>query len=121
FPLLRVDLASSPLVASPALRTAVEALQPGDRVVVANPPPFISHDPISVIAVGMTETIGTHTRTIDLTCVPEETHRVLIYRDPADPTPGPDEPVRWDSEASQTAASFAAGTDSELVVATLLG
>lgn len=115
FPLIRIDL-----VGSPELVPAVNSLQPGQRVVVENVPPFISRDAVSVIVAQITETIGAFTRTVDLACIPEQTHRVLIYQDDGT-TVDPDAPARWDSEFSQTHAPFISGSDTELAVGTTLG
>jgi len=57
--------------AAPSLIDAVTALEIGDRVTIANPPPWLPPGPIDLIVMGYTETIG-HPTDWDLTlnCVP---------------------------------------------------
>jgi hypothetical protein len=67
FPTVVVDLA-----AAPALIPAVEAVNVGSVITIANYREYL----IRLHVLGWTETIGTHTRTVAFTCVPDDAYNV---------------------------------------------
>jgi hypothetical protein len=74
YPQITVDL-----VAAPALATAAAAVDIGDKITIDNLPLDISPDMASLIVVGYTETIGSHTRTITFNCAPAVGYEVARY------------------------------------------
>jgi hypothetical protein len=71
YPVLSVDLARAPFVASQALALAAQDLDVGDRLTVANPPGWLPPDDITQLAQGFAETMGNFTHRIDVNCSPE--------------------------------------------------
>lgn len=70
YPVLSVDLTRAPYIGTP-LAAAVRALDVGDRLTVANPPPWLPPDLIMQLAQGFTEILGNFTHRIDVNCAPE--------------------------------------------------
>lgn len=71
FPVLNLNLARGVFTADAALYRAVEDLDCGDRVVVADPPAWLPPDDITQLVEGFVETMGNFTHRIDLNCSPE--------------------------------------------------
>lgn len=65
FPSVHVRLHSAP-----HLLPAACAVRPGDRITIANPPPWLPAETIDLMATGYTEVIGVHTHDITYNCVP---------------------------------------------------
>jgi hypothetical protein len=54
-------------------------LNPGDLIVVNNPPTDVSPGPLRLLAIGDQETIGSHSRKITFTTAPETPYQVGVY------------------------------------------
>jgi len=84
YPVLQVDLARAPFVASSALALAAQDLDVGDRLTVDNPPSWLPPDDITQLAQGMAETMGNFTHRIEVNCSPETPWgQAAIYDDGA--------------------------------------
>lgn len=88
FPQLTIDLN-----ANPGLVADVEAIKPGDVITLTG----FRENVIRLIVLGWTETIGTHTRTIVFTCVPDQQFQVGVW----DSTSS-----RWDSSSTMLVGSL---------------
>lgn len=109
YPVIGVQLSRSEITSSTVLRQNMLALMPGDRLTVANPPPWLPPDTISELAIGWTETFDQFLHHIQLNTMPESGWRVAVTDDP---TFG-----RADTDGS-TLAAPALATDSVLQIAT---
>lgn len=89
FPQVTINLA-----AKPALITAVNAVDVGSVITITGMREYV----IRLLVIGWTETIGTHTRTITFTCVPDQQFQVGIWG-----------ARRWDLATSTVDAAVAAG------------
>ncbi|WP_424891782.1 hypothetical protein [Streptomyces sp. XH2] len=78
FPQVSVNLAHSTFTADPALKTAVLRLRQGDRVVVTDPPAWLPPDDISLIVLGLSETIDHFEHRITLNCAPASPYEVGV-------------------------------------------
>ena len=65
YPTVRVALHSHP-----ELIGAVTDLEVGDRITIANPPPWLPPDTIDLLAQGWAETLGVYTWGVEYTCAP---------------------------------------------------
>lgn len=82
YPVMGVQLARSEITGSTVLRQNMLALMPGDRLTVANPPPWLPPDTISELAIGWTETFDQFLHHIQLNTMPESGWRVAVTDDP---------------------------------------
>ncbi len=71
YPVLSVDLARAPFVASSSLSLAAQDLDVGDRLTVDNPPAWLPPDDITQLAQGFVETMNAFTHRIGVNCSPE--------------------------------------------------
>jgi hypothetical protein len=71
YPVLSVDLTRAPFVADSVLAAAVQRLDAGDRLTVANPPAWLPPDAISQLAQGFVETMNAFVHRVDVNCTPE--------------------------------------------------
>lgn len=76
YPQLTVDL-----VANPGLVAAANALRPGHRVRVSGLPAWMGDTDVDLHAIGWTEVVGSHTRTLTLNCVPAPPFHVVKLDD----------------------------------------
>lgn len=112
YPVLELDLARAPFVASAALTPAARALDVGDRLTIDNPPAWLPPDQITQLAQGMVETMGNFTHRIDVNCSPETPWgQAAVYDDGVS---------RYSSVASTLSAGLTA-TATSVSVATPLG
>lgn len=98
----------------PHLSVAVEALTPGDRVQIINPPDWLPPETIDQIAQGGKESLSTFKHEVELVCTPAAPWSVIVVSD------GTDE-ERADADGSQTAATFIAGTNTSMSVSVTSG
>lgn len=102
------------------LRQAVLELQSGDLIRIDNPPAGLP-GPLDLIALGWSESITPHTWQVTINCAPGSPWTVGEVA-PAAPTAiGADDPVRADTDGSELAAAFVAGTATSMSVATTAG
>ncbi|MEU8264910.1 hypothetical protein AB0C02_30390 [Micromonospora sp. NPDC048999] len=73
---LRVSQLTVDLAAWPALAPAAAAVDVGDRIMVTNLPADMGDREVSLIVLGVTEVIGSDTRTITYACVPASPYEV---------------------------------------------
>lgn len=71
YPVVDLDLARSPFVASSALALAAQGIDIGDRATIEDPPTFVTFDDISLMVQGLTETMSNKTHRISINCTPE--------------------------------------------------
>lgn len=71
WPAVTVDL-----VATSGIETEASTVDIGDRITVDNLPADLSPDLVSLVVIGIVEAIGSHTRRITYTCVPESQFHV---------------------------------------------
>lgn len=115
YPVLGINLATPSFTADAALTTAAQALDIGDRLVVANPPAWLPPEDIQQIAQGFTETLTPHQWTIDVNCSPASPWDVGLWDD----STGPGE-ARYSSDGS-TLAEALTTTETDVDVATTTG
>lgn len=115
YPVVHIDLA-----ANPALADDVTELIEGDRLTIANPPPWLPPDPIDQIVEGSTEVIGAYDWDVTYNCSPASPWAVAQVGpdDPADA--GPDEPNRADTRGCTLVAAVDAD-DTEWLLLTEQG
>jgi hypothetical protein len=104
YPSVTVDLA-----ANPHLIDTVTRLDVGDRITIANPPPWLPATVIDLIVLGYTETLNAFKWSITFNCAPGSPWNVWVLEDP--------DYSRLDTSYSETTATFVSGTDTQLVVA----
>lgn len=109
YPTIRVNLGRDP-----HLSAAVEALTPGDRVQIINPPSWLPPATIDQLAQGGQEVLGPFKHEVDLVCTPAAPWLVTVVSD------GTDE-ERVDTDGSELASDFDAGTDTSMSVAVTAG
>lgn len=97
---------------NPELAVAVSRMEIGDRIVITGAPTKITPNPIDLLYLGETESAEKVQRTITFNCVPAAPYRIAVWDDPDS---------RRDTRGSVTVGDFEAGTDTSLVVATLVG
>jgi hypothetical protein len=109
FPRVSVNLRHPAFQNNLALMNAALSVDIGDLIVINNPDAWLSADPIRLLIIGMSETIGAFEHDIVFTCVPESPYRIFV----------PDDPVlgRADTDGS-TLAAPAGATDTTLSVST---
>lgn len=78
FPQIAVNLAHPQFATNPALRTAVLALRPGDRLVITGQMPGQAPGDVSVLALGFAETIDQFQHTLKFNCAPESPWKVAV-------------------------------------------
>ncbi|MCF3101417.1 hypothetical protein IPZ58_07465 [Streptomyces roseoverticillatus] len=78
YPQVSVNLAHPTFTANQALKTAVLRLRQGDRVVITNPPAWLPPDDISLIVLGLAETIDHFEHRITLNCAPASPYEVGV-------------------------------------------
>lgn len=98
----------------PHLSAAVEALRPGDRVQITNPPDWLPPETIDQIAQGGRESLGPYKHEVELVCTPAAPWTVTVVSD------GTDE-ERVDTDGSETNATFTTGTSTSMSVAVTAG
>lgn len=81
YPQIGVSFVSPGFLGDAALNEAALTLEVGDRVTVANPPPWLPPDSISQLAQGMTETFENFQHSLPLNCSPESPYHVLVLDD----------------------------------------
>lgn len=91
-----------------ALARAAAALDAGDRVTIASPPVWLPPDAIDQHVEGYTETLGVYVRDLALVCVPAGPYTVGVVEDEV--------LGRADTDGSEVAADFDAGTDTSMSV-----
>lgn len=79
YPTVTINLAHPKLTAQQV--ADLLDLVPGDRVVITGTPRWMAPGPLSLIALGFTESIDPAGMTLTLTCVPESPYRVLRVGD----------------------------------------
>lgn len=116
YPALSIDLG-----AHPALAADWCACIPGSRVQVLSPPPQAPPGTVDQIIVGATETYrGRRHWRATLNVSPAAPWTVGVWLDDVT-TPGPADPSRYDTDGSELAAAYVAGTDTSISVATASG
>lgn len=111
YPRIGLDLARAVFTADPELTVGIRGLDLGDQLAVLNPPPQLPPDPISQLAVGFTERIGTTSHAVEVVCVPASPYRVGVYDHSGS---------RYDTRGSVLAVAIDA-TATTLIVATTTG
>jgi hypothetical protein len=81
YPQISVNLAHPQFQTNPALRTAVLALRPGDRLAITGPLPQQEPGDVSVLVLGFSETIDQFQHTLKLNCAPASPWRVSVLDD----------------------------------------
>lgn len=81
YPAVGVQLARQQITSSSVLRPNVLALMPGDRLTIANPPPWLPPDQISALALGWNETFDQFLHHIQWNTRPESAWRVAVTDD----------------------------------------
>lgn len=109
----RYPQATVNLAAGPHLVDQATAVDVGDRMQIANPPPWLPPETIDLLAQGYTETIGWADWIITFNCTPGGPWTVGILEDP-------DLPARLDT-AGSTLAVAAPAASTSLVLATTTG
>jgi hypothetical protein len=112
YPRITVNLAHPQFTANPALRTAVLALRPGDRLAITGPLPQQAPDDVSVLVLGFAESIDQFQHVLSFNCAPESPWRVATVDDPVY--------GRLDTAGSELAAA-ATSTAATLSVTTTSG
>jgi hypothetical protein len=112
YPQITINLAHPSFTTSTTQRSDALGLHPGDRVTIANTPSWLPPGLVSLIVVGVNETIDNFQHAITLNCVPESPYRVGVTDDP---TYG-----RVDTDGS-TLTTDATTTTTALTVATNSG
>ena len=115
FPVVSVNLAALGNAGKTALLTSAQVLDIGDRLTIDTPPDRLPPDDIDQLVQGYREEFGQFEWRMELNCSPASPWQVGVYADDAE-TPGPAEPKRYSPYNSQVNTSFAAGTDTSLVV-----
>ena len=105
---VRVSRVTVDLVGSPGLAAAAAAVDVGDRIVVTGMPADMGSNEVSLIVLGYTEVIGSHTRTITFNCVPASPYDVALV----------DGTQRVAADGSTLAADLTAGGTSLLLAST---
>ncbi|MFI9235761.1 hypothetical protein [Streptomyces sp. NPDC053079] len=112
YPQVSVNLAHNTFVADPALKTAVLGLRQGDRVVITDPPSWLPPDDISLIVLGLNETIDHFQHRITLNCAPASPYEVGVL-DSADhgrlDTAGSELAAALDSSSTSVSVSTSSG------------
>ncbi|MGW0537803.1 alkaline phosphatase D family protein [Streptomyces sp. NPDC003032] len=101
YPLVHIDLA-----ANPDLADQVAGLSLGDRLTIANPPPWLPPDQIQLIAEGGTETIGLYDWNVELNASPGSTWNVAQLPPGDASTAGPNRPNRLDTSGSHLVSAI---------------
>ena len=110
YPTLGLNLTAPAFTTDAPLTAAAAALELGDRLTVANLPPWLPPETISVLAQGFTELLGNNEWHIEINTTPEPPWQVAQYEAAA----GGD--YRYDTAGSTLAAAFHAGTDTSMSV-----
>lgn len=110
YPQLMLNLRHSTFTSSVDMMNAALTLDIGDRVVITNPPAWVSPDQISLIVQGYSETLGTYEHDMVITCSPESPYRVAILDDPVLGRP--------DTDGSTLTRDYPLGTETTLSVTT---
>lgn len=77
-PQISVNLAHASFTDNPALKQAVLALRPGDRILVQNPPSWLPSDDIDQLVLGFEESITRFEHRITFNCAPASPYRVGV-------------------------------------------
>lgn len=78
YPQIGANFRSAGFTGNAALIEALLMLEAGDRVTIANPPPWLPPDTISQITQGMKETFENYQHRMTLNCSPESPYRVSV-------------------------------------------
>lgn len=116
WPGMRYPTVAPALDARPSLIDTWLGLRYGDRVDIINLPPQHPAGAVELLVQGWTDSITGARLSVPINATPFGPLWVLEWADPAD-SPGPDDPVRYDSGGSTVASSFEAGADTSLSVA----
>ncbi len=109
YPQISVNLGHSQFTVNSALRMATINMRPGDRLVITNLPSWLPPDDISVIVLGISETIDHYQHQITFNCAPESPYRVATADDAV---------LRIDTDGSALYADAASGDTSVYVTPT---
>ncbi|MEU1372975.1 hypothetical protein ABZ442_04835 [Streptomyces triculaminicus] len=110
YPQVSVNLAHNAFASNPALKSAVLGLRQGDRVVITDPPSWLPPDDISLIVLGLSETIDHFEHRITLNCAPASPYEIGVL-DSADH-------ARLDTAGSELAAALDSSSTSVSVSTT---
>lgn len=113
YPVVQVDLAALVDVGKDSYARAAAALDPGDRLAIEGPPPWLPPDTIDQHVEGVTETLGTFERRLSLVCVPASPYTVGVVEDEI--------LGRADTDGMEIDADVEAGTDADISVAVTAG
>jgi hypothetical protein len=91
----------------------------GSRIALTTLPDLVSYDPADLFIEGYGEFMDPVTWDVELNCAPASPHEVAAYGSATDPDATGTH--RYDTAGSELAASFVAGTDTSMSVATTLG
>jgi hypothetical protein len=78
YPQITVNLAHPSFTGSTTLRGQALAIRPGHRITINDPPSWLPPGPISVLTVGMSETIDQFQHVITYNCVPESPYHIAV-------------------------------------------
>lgn len=110
---ITADLVREKLHGDPALIEAVAALDPGDLLLVTDPPDDVTPDDIEQLVIGAAETLSEQVWRVRSVGTPAGAYRVAVADDVV--------VGRADTAGSELAGSFVAGTDTSMSVATTEG
>jgi hypothetical protein len=110
YPQVSVNLRHPTFTGSLDLMNAALSVDVGDVIVLNNPPARLGPDPIRLVILGHSETMGTWEHDIVFNCAPESPYRVMVLDDPV--------LGRADTDGSTLAAAYPLGTETTLLVAT---
>lgn len=116
WPRIGINLARLRRTNRETLADTVAALDSGDRIVVQELPDDLPPVDVDQVVQGYEERMDDQTWEWVANATPFAPFRVLEWADPDD-SPGPADPVRFDSGGSSLAVSFQAGVDTTLLVA----
>lgn len=114
WPAIMVDLAIS------ALQDAAMAADGGDVLTIDNLPEWFPPEQVNQLLLGHSETIDAFVHEIVFNGAPDSPFTVGVWAAEGI-TPDPDAASRWNTDQSETAAAFVAGTDTIMSVATTQG
>lgn len=109
FPSVKIHLGRDP-----HLVDSLKGLASGDRLQIVNPPEWMPGEAIDQLVQEGRESLGPFNHQVELVCAPASPWNVLMVSDDTDEE-------RVDTEGSETAASFVAGTNTSMSVATTQG
>lgn len=110
YPQINLNLRHPTFTTSVDMLNAALVMDIGDRIVIANPPPWMPPDAISQILQGYSETLGIYEHDMILNCSPESPYRVGLLDDTV--------LGHLDTDGSTLNQDYPLGTETSLQVAT---